>query len=147
VNRIILFSFVFLLIPIGNSFATYSSEFGDELFIFVQVTIRNSDGTLIAYLESTEFTDLNLPVLKPFLDFEATHGNDPVIIIDGQNHEIIRRVSTPQLFDSEVLIASTNLFHVVDGKNILLARFAHDGCPVESGDTLEAMWTFVRSVS
>ena len=145
-NKIILFSFIFLLIPIGNSFASLS-EFGGEIFIFVQVTVRNSDGTLIAYLESTKFTHLNLPVLNSFLDFEAVRGNDPVIVIDGQNYEIIRRATQPQLFDSEGSISNTTLSDIEDGKNTLLARFTHDGCPVESGDTSEAVWTFVRSVS
>lgn len=145
-NKIILFSFIFLLIPIGNSFAS-PSEFGGELFIFVQVTVRNSDGTLIAYLESIKFNNLNLPALHPFLDFEAIRGNDPVIVIDGENYQIIRRATQSQLFDSEGLIASTSLSDIEDGKNTLLVRFTHDGCPVESGDTSEAVWTFVRSVS
>jgi hypothetical protein len=146
VNKIILFSFAFLLIPIGNSFASLN-EFGDEIFIFAQVTVRNSDGTLIAYLESTRSTDQNLTVLNSFLDFEATRGDDPVITIDGKNHQIIRRVAQTQLFDSEILMASTSLYDIVDGKNTLLVIFGHDGCPVESGDTSETMWTFVRSVS
>jgi len=146
VNKIILFLFAFLLIPIGNSFASLS-EFEDEIFIFVQVTVRNSDGILIAYLESTRFADLNLTVLNSFLDFEATRGDDPVITIDGKNHQIIRRVAQPSLFDSEIFVARTSLYDIVDGKNTLLARFGYDGYPVESGDTSETIWTFVRSVS
>jgi hypothetical protein len=29
------------------------------LFIFVQTTVRDSDGRLVAYLESSKFTDLD----------------------------------------------------------------------------------------
>ncbi len=145
-NKIILFSFVFLLFPMSNSFGAYQTELGDNVFIFVQSTVRNSDGVLVAYLESSKFTDLNKSGLETFLDFEASRGNDPVIAIDGQNYQVIRRVQS-QSFDSDGLVASTILSDNVDGKNTGLARFAHDGYPVESGDTLESMWTFVRVVS
>jgi len=144
-NKIILFSFVFLLFPASNSFGAYQTELGDDVFIFVQSTIRNSDGVLVAYLESSKFTDLNKPALESFLDFEASLGNDPIIAIDGQNYQVIRRVQS-QSFDSEGLVASTILSDNVDGKPTVLARFAHDGYPVVSGDTLESMWTFVRIV-
>jgi len=145
-NKIILLSFVFLLIPASDSFGVTQTELGDDIFIFVQSTIRNSDGTLVVYLESTKFTDLNLPALETFLDFEATRGNDPVIGIDGEKFQVIRRVQS-QSFDSEGLVASTILADAVDGKNIILARFAHDGYTTIPGDTLESMWTFVRPLA
>ena len=130
----------------SNSFGAYQTELGDEIFIFVQSTVRNSDGTLIVYLESTKFSDLNLPALKSFLDFEASRGNDPVITIDENKFQVIRRVQS-QSFDSEGLVASTLLLDNVDEKPLVLARFAHDGYSVVSGDTIESIWTFVRSVS
>ena len=145
-NKIILFSLVLLLIPASNSFGVTQTELGDDIFIFVQSTMRNSDGTLVVYLESTKFTDLNLPAMKSFLDFEATRGNDPIITVNGENFQIIRRVQS-QSFDSEGLVASTILSDAVDGKNIILARFAHDGYTTIPGDTLESMWTFVRPVA
>jgi hypothetical protein len=147
VNKSILFSFaLLLLIPLSNSFGVSQTELDDGIFIFVQSTVRNSDGTLVVYLESVKFTDLNLPGLKSFLDFEASRGNDPIITIDGEKFQVIRRVQS-QSFDSEGLVASTILSDIVGDKQTVLARFAHDGYPVESGDTLESMWTFVRTVS
>ena len=144
-NGIILLLFVLLfLIPIGSSYA-YQSNLGDDVFIFVQSTVRNSDGILIVYLESTKFTDLNLSGLESFLDFEASRGNDPIITIDGEKYQVIRRVQS-QTFDSDGLVASTILSDAVDGKNTILARFAHDGYPTVPGDTLESMWTFIRPV-
>ena len=145
-NRIILFSFAFLLFPMSNSFGAYQSELGDDVFIFVQTTVRNFDGTLVAYLESSKFTDLNKLGLESFLDFEASRGNDPIIAIDEQNYQVIRRVQS-QSFDSEGLVASTILSDNVNGKSTVLARFTHDGYPVISGDTLDSMWIFIRPVS
>ncbi len=145
-NRIILFSFVILLFPISDSFGAYQTELGDDIFIFVQSIVRNSDGVLVAYLESTKFTNLNLSGLKSFLDIEVSRGIGPVITIDGQNFQVIRRVQS-QSFDSERLVASTVLYDKIDDNPTILARFAHDGYYVESGDTLESMWTFIRPVS
>ena len=145
-NRIILFGFIFLLFPLSNSFGATQTEVGDDVFIFVQTTVRNADGQLVVYLESTKFTDLNLVAVKSFLDFEASRGNDPVITIDGLQYQVIRRVQS-QTFDTADLVASTILSDNVDNKSILLARFAHDGYPVIPGDTLESMWTFIRPVA
>jgi len=63
-----------------------------------------------------------------------------------ENYQVIRRVQSHS-FDSEGLVASTILSDNVDGKLTVLARFAHDGYPVVSGDTLDSMWTFVRPVA
>lgn len=145
-NKLILFGFVFLLFPISNIFGATQTNLGDDIFMFVQTTVRNSDGTIIVYLESTKFTNLNLPGLESFLDYEASRGNDPVITIDGEKYQVIRRVQS-QSFDSVGLVGSTILSDNVDGKPVILARFAHDGYPTIPGDILESIWTFVRPVS
>lgn len=139
---------LFFLVVISsiNYTSAYQTDLKDGLFIFVQTTIRNSDGQLVTYLESSKFTDLNLEKLGPFLDFEASRGNDPIITIDGTEYQVIRRVQS-KTFASEDLVASTILSDNQEGKLTMLARFAHDGYPVTQGDTLESMWTFIRPVS
>ncbi len=129
-NRIILFSFVFLLFPIGDSFGAYRTELGDDIFILVQSTVRTSDRVLVAYLESSKFFVLNKPELELYLDFEASFGNDPIITIDEQNYQVIRRVHY-QSIGYDGLVASIMLSDSVDGKPTVLARFAHDGYPVQ----------------
>ena len=139
---------VFFLIVISatNYSQAYQTDIDKGLFIFVQSTIRNSDGQLVTYLESSKFTDLNLELLGPFLDFESSRANDPTVTINEKEYQVIRRVQT-KTFPSEDLVASTILSDTIDGKLTMLARFAHDGYPVSQGDTLESMWTFIRPVS
>ena len=144
---IILASLFFLvIISLTNYSQAQQTDIEKDLFIFVQTTVRNSDGQLVAYLESSKFTDLNLELLGPFLDFEASRGNDPIITINEKEYQVIRRVQS-KTFPSEDLVASTILSDSIDGKLTMLARFAHDGYPVSSGDTLESMWTFIRPAS
>lgn len=138
--------FLLVVISATNYTSAYQTDIKDGLFILVQTTIRNSDGQLVAYLESSKFTDLNLEKLGPFLDFEATRGNDPIVTIDGSEYQVIRRVQS-KTFPSDDLVASTILSDNKDGKLTMLARFAHDGYPVTQGDTLESMWTFIRLAS
>ncbi|MBM2818338.1 MAG: uncharacterized protein HW410_20 [Nitrosarchaeum sp.] len=142
----ILFGFVFLLFPLNSSFGATQMFGNNVIFVFVQTTVRNADGQLVVYLESAKFTDLNLSAIESFLDFEASRGKDPVITIDGGQYQVIRRVQS-QTFETEDLVASTILSDNVDGKPVLLARFAHDGYTAIPGDTLESMWTFIRPVA
>ncbi len=142
----VLLGLFFLVIISASESEALQTDIEKGLFIFVQTTVRNSDGQLVTYLESSKFTDLRLELLGPFLDFEAARGNDPIIDIDGEQYQVIRRVQS-KTFTSDDLVASTILSNTVDGKQVMLARFAHDGYPVTPGDTLESMWTFVRPVS
>jgi len=144
---IILSSMVFLFVFSATNYTqAYEPNIDQGLFIFVQTTVRNPDGQLVTYLESSKFTDLNLELLGPFLDFEAGRGNDPIVTIDEKEYQVIRRVQS-KTFERNDLVASTILSNTVDGKLSLLARFAHDGYPVSSGDILESMWTFIRPAS
>ena len=143
-SGIILAGVLFLLIISWTNYSqAYQTSIEDGLFIFVQTTVRNSDGQLVTYLESSKFTHLDLEVLGPFLDFEASRGNDPIITINEKEFQVIQRVQS-KTFTSEELVASTLLSDNIDGEVTLIARFAHDGYYVSAGDTLESIWTFVR---
>lgn len=135
---------VFVLLTPLPVFA--ENYFTEDLFIFVQTIIRNSDGVLVAYIESTKFTEVNVFDLNSFLEFEVSQGNDPIVTVDGNNYQIIRRVQS-QTFDSPELVASTILINNVPEGKVTLARFAHDGYNVYSGDTMDSIWTFIRPVS
>ena len=146
-SGIILTSLLFLvIISLTNYTQAYQTDIEKGIFIFVQTTVRNSDGQLVVYLESSKFTDLNLELLGPFLDSEASRGTDPITTINGEEYQVIRRVQS-KTFERDDLVASTILSNTIEGKLTMLARFAHDGYPVTPGDTLESMWTFIRPAS
>ncbi|MFB5604504.1 MAG: hypothetical protein ACE5RK_08885, partial [Candidatus Nitrosomaritimum aestuariumsis] len=88
----IILASLFFLVVISMTVQSHAVQTDIEkgLFIFVQTTVRDSDGRLVAYLESSKFTDLNLELLGPFLDFEASRGSDPVVTINGEEYQVIR---------------------------------------------------------
>lgn len=124
----------------------FDTHIGDDVFIMVQTSLISSDGHLVTYLESTKFTYLDKPALESFLDYEATRGNNPIITLDGEKYQIIRRAQEITI-TSDTVVASTILSDNVNENITLLARFAHDGYPAIPGDKIESIWTFVRPVS
>jgi len=115
---------------------------GTDTFIFVQTFLRDSEGNLITYLGSNEFTHLDLTALDQLLEMEVSE-NDPIITIDGKKFQVIKRVMKIP-YHIENSIASTLLANEVNGKTVIVARFAHDGYPLVPGDIVTSIWTFIR---
>ena len=139
---LILFMSFILVLP--SAFAQ-SSLPPDDVYIFVQTFVRNSDGVLVHYFENDKFTDKNLAALDVFLDSEASRGNAPVINIDDKQFQIIQRSKVLEI-DSFQLVASTKLEDTTNPISTLLARYAHDGFFLVPGDTTTQVWTFFREI-
>jgi len=115
-----------------------------KTFIFVQTFLRNSNGQLITYLGSDQFTDIDVVALESLLTLENTE-NDPIITINGQKYHVIKRgLTIPQ--EKENVIASTILASTHGGVTTWIARFAHDGYPIIEGDQVTTIWTFIRPI-
>jgi len=122
------------------------SEFFSDLgtFIFVQTLLENPNGQLVTYLTSDKFTDIDKTALENLLQAEES-DNDPIITINGEKFQLIKRKLTIT-YDKENVIASTILASSNDGALTTVARFAHDGYPIVSGDKVHSIWTFLRPV-
>jgi len=115
-----------------------------ETFIFVQTFVENSDDQLVTYLTSDKFSDLNLKELDILLESEVSE-KDPIISIEGQKYQVIKRKQTIS-HDRENVIASTMLADSQNGALKTVARFAHDGYPIIPGDKVQSVWTFLKPV-
>ncbi len=115
-----------------------------ETFVFVQTLLENSDGQVVTYLTSDKFTDLNKDALQKLLDKEVSE-NDPIIEINGEKFQVIKRKLTIT-YDKDNVIASTILADSTEGVLTTVARFAHDGYPIVEGDKVHSIWTFLRPV-
>ena len=134
------------LIVFSSLFMPIFAQQTTDVLIFTQITLRDSDGNLIASFEPTKIGYHNSVALDNFLDFESTK-NDPIINIGSQKMQIIERAGTLN-FDSENVISDTTLnTSLDDGQIITLVRLIHDGIPVTSGDELTIIWTFIRPVN
>ena len=55
--------FVFVISFTSFSYAQTQTSIDDGLYISVQSELRNSDKQLISFLESSKFTDIDVPAL------------------------------------------------------------------------------------
>jgi len=142
ISSIIFVSFTFFLLP---SFAQNFTEPSQDVYIFVQTFVRNSDGQLVHYFENDKFTDKNLAALDIFLDSEASRGNAPEYDLEGKKFQLIQRSKVLEI-DSFQLVASTKLEEAENPVSASLVRYAHDGYFLTPGDELTQVWTFFREI-
>ena len=114
----------------------------NEVFIFVQTIVKNSEGQIVTYLASDKFTDINTQALNSLLDTEASK-NDPIVSVGDKKYQVIKRQLTID-YDKENVIASTIIAHNQNDVLTKVARFAHDGYPIVEGDKVVSVWTFIR---
>jgi len=130
---------------ISSSFAQNSPESNQDVYIFVQTFVRNSDGVLVHYFENDKFTDKNLAALDVFLDLEASRGNAPEYDLEGKTFQLIQRSKVLEI-DSYQLVASTKLEDSTNPISTNLARYAHDGFFLAPGDQTTQVWSFFREI-
>ena len=118
------------------------TAFAETPYIFVQIIHKDSDGNLLAYLQSDRVTDANLTEINEMLEHESARGIDPIYQKDGNTFQVITRENT-LYFDSPLMYASTSL---KNAENDIVLRLPHDGLRVLSGDTIKVIWIFAKSV-
>jgi hypothetical protein len=114
-------------------------------YIFVQIIHKDSDGNLLAYLQSDRVTDANLSAIDKMIEHESTREIDPIYQINGNSFQVITRENTLH-FDSPLMYASTSLIQDVNDEPISILRLPHDGFRVLPGDSIKVIWIFARSV-
>ena len=119
--------------------------FAETPYIFVQIIHKDSDGNLLAYLQSDSVSDANLDMINEMLDHESTLRDDPIYQINGNVFQVITRENTLH-FDSSLMYANTSLIQDVDDEQVIVLRLPHDGFRVLPGDSIKVIWIFSRSV-
>jgi len=159
---VIIFSILLIPVSFANaaevlpdiefSDAIFSSETHDpdlEIYIFVQVVQRDSNGNIVSFLQSDKMTDFNPNTLNYYVDSRAQIMDIPVYNFGGQLVQAygekftvtqeIKDITASTLLVVEVADTNSN-----DVKRQLAARFAHDGIVMEPGDVVETHWFIAR---
>ena len=130
---------------IPAAFAAFEPLDQDVPYVFVQIIHKDSDGNLLAYLQSDRVTDVNLTALNDMLDYESTRKQDPIWERGGNFFQVITRENNLN-FDSSLMYASTRLVTDVNDEQVMILRLPHDGFRVLPGDTIKAIFIFARLV-
>ena len=111
-----------------------------QVYIIIQIQIRDSNGSFVGYIETDRITVTNLEALSEILDNLATNPNNTkTVTIDDKKYQVIT-ASGDAKYDSDSVISMS--FITRDGETVVYAN--HDGIPVSIGDSNIFIWTIVR---
>jgi len=140
-KTVFLILFSLLLIPFVSIATAEIPEV--PTMAFVQIIQRDSDGSLIGYLEYDNATIVNLKAFEVLL----TYGGESTLIqARGQPFQLIK-------FDTEVATDASGLMSTVnlgvvdnDGNYHTAVSIAHDGMRIAPDEKANVIWTFLRPV-
>ena len=115
---------------------------------FVQIIHRDSDGNLLAYIESDKIAIMHNDAMIELMDMQSSTGTDPVYDINGNYVEVIIRQQITEI-ETTTLSTDTKLVSTVkdkDGNKIIILRIVHDGYMANAGDTVTTYWNFARII-
>ena len=133
-------------------FSVFSTEVfaqpvpGDDIFfVFVQVTLRNSDGDLVTYMESDKLFDVDKKIIGDSLDYFSSSMEIPIFQLNDVKFQVFI-VETVTEFDSSTMFANAYYNVTIDEQTHPAARFQFDGFLTSPGDEITAIWTFAKVV-
>lgn len=139
---LILVSSVGLMVPVGESYA----QTQNNLAIFAQIKVQDSDGNLISYLEVTRIAIVNIAKLTQMLDQDSPVFTKSFVTNGAQKFEVIKVNDT--IVHQSATIVSQNMISSTNGQHSeILAIADHDGYPVVKGDKVTGYWTIIRPAS
>ena len=114
-------------------------------FMFVQVTLRNSDGELVTYMESEKLFDVDKKIVSDSLDYFSSSMEIPIFELNDKKFQVFIIESVTE-FDSSTMFANAYYNVTIDERTYSAARFQFDGFLTSPGDEVTAVWTIARLV-
>ena len=140
----ILFLILFSLFLIPFAHVTIAEQVEDTVISFVQITQRDDNGTLIAYMEYTdEVSILNVDIFENILNYS---GERTIIQINKINFELIQFTDTARTDTLGLLSSVSLLINFDDGNKYKVLELFHNGLQFDPSEKIDIIWTFLRPV-
>ena len=121
-----------------HTFETSIQE--DQIYIIVQIQLRDSSENLVGYIETDQITVLNFEELSLILDDMSTNTeNTKIMIINDKKYQVITGVGNAE-YTSDTTVSLSGITN--DGESLVYANYS--GFPVRSGDLVLTTWTIIR---
>ena len=121
-----------------HTFETSIDE--DQIYIIVQIEIRDSNQNLVGYIETDRIIVLNFEELSLILDDMSTNPeNTKTLTINDKKYEVITGVGNAQ-YTSDTTVSLSAITN--DGESLVYANYS--GFPIRTGDLVFTTWTMVR---
>jgi hypothetical protein len=111
-----------------------------QIYIIIQMQIRDSSGHLVGYLETDRITVQNLHELSKILDdLSVNLENTKIITIDDKKYQVIVvEDNAKHLFDAFLSIS-----HITNNDESI-AYVNYNGFQIRAGDSVLTTWTMIR---
>tara|TARA_Y100000310_G_scaffold258150_1_gene266442 strand:- start:640 stop:1089 length:450 start_codon:yes stop_codon:yes gene_type:complete len=139
------FSIIVLSVFSSEAFAQMPQAENNIFFMFVQVTLRNSDGNLVTYMESNKLFDVDKKIINDSLDHFSSSMEIPIFELNDTKFQVFIIESMTE-FDSSTMFANAYYNVTIDDRTYSAARFQFDSFLTSPGDEVTAVWTIARLV-
>jgi len=148
--KIVLFSLLCLILigMTSYSYAEWTVVNGTTILpeVLFQSELRDSNGSLIAYIETDQIVGIDPLLLNSFLDNQnQTHKE--FFIKDDKKYESQQWEVTEDKFNQKLAYSTTRLIDIYRHDLVPLLIVLHDSFQTEPGDVLRIFWTVIRPVS
>ena len=118
----------------------------DDIFsMFIQVTLRNSDGELVTYMESDKLVNVDRKIINDSLDHISSSVEIPIFELNNVKFQVFI-VETITEFDSSTMYANAFYNVTIDEQTYSAAKFHFDSFLTSPGDESTVIWTIARVV-
>ena len=139
-----IFSIIVVSVFTSESFAQPSPS-SDIFFIFVQVTLRNSDGNLVTYMESNKLIDVNEKIINDSLNQFSSSTEIPIFELNDTKFQVFI-IETITEFDSTTMFANAHYYVTIEERIYSGAQFSFDSFLTSPGDEATVVWTIAKLV-
>ena len=133
-------------------FSVFSTEVfaqpvpGDDIFfMFIQITLRNSDGELVTYMESDKLINIDRKIINDSLDYISSSVKIPIFELNDVKFQVFI-IETITEFDSSTMYANAYYDVTTDEQTYSAAKFQFDSFLTSPGDESTVIWTIARVV-
>ena len=148
--KIVLFSLLCLFL-IGMTSYSYAQNTPDDENtelpeVLLQILLRDSNGGLVAYIETERFLLVNPLELNIFLDNQNQTLKE-FFIKDDKKYESQQWEIFGDAYDVKLAYSGTKLMDIYQNEFVTLLFMRHDSFQTQPGDTVRLYWTVVRPAS
>jgi len=112
----------------------------------VQLQLRNSNGNLVAYIESEQIIGIHFWGLNNFLD-KQNQTSKEFFIKDDKKYEIQQWEKTVEFVSKKTDYSIYRFLDIYQNELVNLLSMRHDSFQTQPGDTLRVFWTVIRPAS
>jgi len=140
------YSYAQIALKIPDDWVVPDKDNKIEHDVMLQLELRDSDGALVAYIETDQVLGISPPQLNRFLDSQDQSRKD-FFVKNDTKYETQRWEITGDKYNDKLAYSLTRLIDPYQDRLLTLVQMRHDSFQTNPGDTVRIYWTVIRPAS